>query len=189
MDGYFMENPIKMDDLGGPPPFFGNTCIAEIRCQPSSSYSLWWAFQWSLAACEWRLAKTPGIIIWHRQEVQWFLTYGQCDVSVFGKMDKKHQLFASSKTHHGAALYTHPHHSLIKPTLLLQEYGVYPSFSKKKSCGIRYSAVAQRMVATKVGLLVIAIYSFTLAVTKNFENGATPFCWIFLVPHRNSSCL
>ena len=42
--------------------------------QPSSSYSLWWAFQWSLAACEWCLAKRHPAP-WHNltsPRVQWF---------------------------------------------------------------------------------------------------------------------
>ena len=31
MDGFIMENPIKIDDLGGFPPIFGNTQL-EIIC-------------------------------------------------------------------------------------------------------------------------------------------------------------
>ena len=31
MDGFIMENPIKMDDLGGKTPIFGNIHIKQYR--------------------------------------------------------------------------------------------------------------------------------------------------------------
>ena len=63
---YFMENPIKMDDLGGFPPIFGNTHISPsmirldlqnflmLRCKrtPPRKPQITWFFVVNLQHCE-----------------------------------------------------------------------------------------------------------------------------------------